>query len=117
MKSTSEVGRIGERLQETRKRANVSQLDAAKAAGVTRATVSNWEAGRGLPNLLQFRSLCALYGVMGYQIMFGENPFELTRAEALELTQAARSFSPSLGSKIDMLMVLMSRTGATPADG
>lgn len=99
-------------MRAARRRSGVTQEEAAQAAGVSRATISNWEAGRNMPCLVQYRSLCTLYGVTGYQILFGENLFELTRSEALELAKAARGFSPQLCSKIDVLMTLLSKAGA-----
>jgi transcriptional regulator with XRE-family HTH domain len=103
------LAQIGAKLKADRLRARVTQKEAAAEAGVDRTTISNWEAGRGQPNLLQFRALCVLYGVTGYDTMFNENPFELTRAEALELSRAARSFTQSLCSKISMLLTLHSK--------
>lgn len=98
---------IGARLKVARRSAGVTQQEAADAAGVKRTTVSNWEAGRNLPGLIQFRALLRMYGGTGYQILFGANPFELSRSEAQELSQLSKLASPELRSRIDMLLTIL----------
>ena len=110
-----EPAALGKRLKVARNRAGVTQEEAAHVAGVTRCTISNWESGRHLPSLLQFRALVGMYGGTGYQILFGSNPFELTRDEAKELSQAAREFSPALRSRVDMLLALLSQAATDNA--
>lgn len=101
---------IGERLKVARVRAGVTQLEAATATGVTRPTVSNWEAGRNMPCLVQFKALLSLYGVAPSQILFDQNPFAITDTDARELTHAALSCSESLQRKVDTLLSVLPRT-------
>lgn len=105
-----EAAAIGGRLKEARLAAGATQREAAAATGVTRATISNWEAGRNLPNLIQFRQLLSLYGVTGHMALFGHHPMALTSDEVRELTAAARAFSLSLRRKTRLFLVL---TGAS----
>jgi transcriptional regulator with XRE-family HTH domain len=114
MDRKSEMAQIGARLREARTRAGMTQEEAAAATGVKRPAVSNWEAGRNLPCLLQFRELLSLYGATAFQILFGPNPLTMTREEAQELSRAAVGFSPELQSKIDLLLTMLAKT--SPGD-
>lgn len=98
---------IGARLKEARVRAGVTQIEAAEATGVTRPTVSNWEAGRNSPCLVQFRTLLNLYGVLGHYVLFGYHPFQMELKEKKELLEASKSFSPALQRRMDMLQLIL----------
>lgn len=54
---------LSDKLMKLRKARGLSQQDAAIAIGVTRQTVSNWEAGQGAPALDKAALLAGLYGV------------------------------------------------------
>lgn len=117
MSQKVEMALIGRRLKEARQRSRVKQEEAAQAVSTTRTTISNWEAGRNLPCLVQFRGLLALYGETGYHILFGDNPFEITKEEAAELSQLARTASPGLRRRIDVLLTLLSTAGGDHTKG
>jgi transcriptional regulator with XRE-family HTH domain len=102
---------IGERLKAARKRAGATQEDAAAVTRVVRSTISNWEAGRNMPCLVQFRSLLTLYGEMGYQILFGHKPVEFSDTESRELDMLMLRASPSLQRKMSIVKALMSPGG------
>lgn len=55
--------RIGDAIQTARVARGLTQLDAAIALGVYPSTVSRWERGSSLPDLLTLPRLAALYGV------------------------------------------------------
>lgn len=115
MKTKRLKAAIGQRMQEARTRAQVTQPEAGAIAGVSGAAVSNWEAGRSMPTVLQFRSLLIRYGDPGYKILFGENRFELTPTESKELAHRMVLFSPDLQRRMEMLLTLLATTGADQA--
>lgn len=104
-----EKARIGERLREARERAHITIDEAAQAAGVQPLAVEKWERGASLPTLVQFRDLLPLYGVMACQVLFEDNPMELTPEQSGELLRAARDFSPGLRSRLDVLLATFAR--------
>lgn len=54
---------LSEKLLTLRKHAGLSQQEVANALGVTRQTVSNWEAGQGAPALDKAIALATLYRI------------------------------------------------------
>lgn len=54
---------IGEKLKQFRVKANLTQEQAAQAAGVSRQTMSNWENGRSVPDILSVARMAELYGI------------------------------------------------------
>lgn len=100
---------IGRRLREIRERAHITVEEAAKAAAVQPVAVEKWEKGGALPSLLEFRALLQLYGVMACAILFQDNPIELSKEHAAELTKAAAHFSPGLRARVDYLLALVAR--------
>jgi transcriptional regulator with XRE-family HTH domain len=107
MDSKAEMVAIGARLKAARQRASVTQEGASKVTNVSRSTVSNWEAGRNMPCLVQFKSLLGLYGVTGHEILFGRHPLELTTEQTRELMQFAQLLSPGLQMRLDLLMTII----------
>jgi transcriptional regulator with XRE-family HTH domain len=97
---------IGQRLKAARLRARMTQEQAAEAATVARTTITNWEAGRNLRPLVQFRALMALFGASPYHVLFGESMFKFTKDEYTELQEHAKLFSPSLRRKVELMIAL-----------
>lgn len=54
---------LNDKLLALRKHAGLSQQEAASALGVTRQTISNWEAGQAAPALDKAIALAALYRI------------------------------------------------------
>jgi len=48
-------------LEAARVNVKMTQEQVAKELGVSRWTVSSWENGKGLPNVIEFYKLCELY--------------------------------------------------------
>lgn len=105
---------IGRRLRTVRERAHISLEEAAAAAQVQPLAVKKWERGAALPSLIEFRLLLQLYGVMACEILFHDNPIELTPEHVAELSKAAASFTPGLRARVDFLLTLVAR-GKEPA--
>lgn len=53
---------LGESLGAARRAAGRTQEEAAEALGVSRQTISKWETGETLPDIVQCQNLAALYG-------------------------------------------------------
>lgn len=103
---------IGARLREARETAMISKEDAAESANVQVSAITAWERGTAMPNLVQVRGLLACYGLSGFKLLFGANPVELSKEEALELASA--KFSPSLRMKMDVVIALTRRAANDP---
>lgn len=119
----TDLGGMGERLKQARERVGLTQEEVAEhlrqqgnSMGVRRPTVSNWESGRNMPCLVQFRELCALYGVTGYRIMFGANQFEMTQVESRELSLVLKNCSPGLRRRVDVLLSMLAPTSEARAE-
>lgn len=54
---------LGLKLQELRKKKNLSQAEVAALLHVSRQAVSNWELGKTQPDVESIKLLCKLYGV------------------------------------------------------
>lgn len=61
MKYTTNMKALGQNLKESRKRAGMTQEQAAEAIGVIPLTISNWEMGKKSPTLNTFIKLLNLY--------------------------------------------------------
>jgi transcriptional regulator with XRE-family HTH domain len=106
--------RFAGRLRDCRVWAGCSEEESAAAAGVPRSAYRAWERGTTMPSLFQFRDLMSRFGTNGYQVLHGSYPFQFTKAEARELQLAAKSFSPGLRSRVDILMALLAEPGQDP---
>lgn len=102
------------RLRDFRLWAGCSERESAAAAGVPLAAYRAWERGTTMPSLFQFRDLMTRFGTNGYQVLHGAYPFQFTRAEGRELLLAAKTFSPALRSRVDLLLAMMAEPGADP---
>lgn len=49
-------------LKGARVNAGLTQKEVAKRLGISNKTLSAWETGASVPNILQVNALCALYG-------------------------------------------------------
>lgn len=54
---------LEEKLAQLRRKQGLSQQDVARALGVTRQTISNWECGQGAPAIDKAKELAALYSI------------------------------------------------------
>lgn len=55
--------RIGEKIKAAREERALTQTQAAEALRVSRQTVSNWETGRSLPDIVSVLGMSRLYGL------------------------------------------------------
>lgn len=83
---------LGQRIQELRKRAGLSQEGLGEALGVTRQAVSKWESDNGIPELDTLIAMSRLFGVTIGQLLGVEEPAEcrmqeMQNAEAVGLNE------------------------------
>jgi len=64
---------LGEKLLDLRKKAGLSQEEVADKLDVTRQTVSKWETGQTVPELIKAKLLSQLYNV-SYDYLISESP-------------------------------------------
>lgn len=63
---------IGERMQECRKAANLSQEEFAAKVGVTRQAVSKWELDKAYPDLDKLVDICEILQISVTEFIYGE---------------------------------------------
>ena len=73
---------FNEKLQELRKRKNLTQEELAQALYVSRTAVSKWESGRGYPSIDSLKAVAAFFSVTIDELLSGE--------EALSVAEGAR---------------------------
>jgi transcriptional regulator with XRE-family HTH domain len=75
---------LGEKLFNLRKKAGLSQEDAAEKLNVSRQTISKWETGQTVPELLKVKLLSKLYNVSyDYLISSSKISGDLTNIETI----------------------------------
>ena len=73
---------IGSRIQEYRKKAELSQEEFADKIGVSRQAVSKWERDKAYPDLDRLVCICEILDVQMDELIYGEE-----RKKQGELTQ------------------------------
>lgn len=63
---------IGERIQEYRKSANLTQEEFAAKVGVTRQAVSKWELDKAYPDLDKLADICEIFQVSLTEFIYGK---------------------------------------------
>lgn len=64
--------KIGRFLAELRKEKGLTQRNVADRLGVSEKTVSKWECGNGMPEVVFMEPLCSLYGILVNELLAGE---------------------------------------------
>lgn len=59
---------FNEKLQELRKKKNLTQEELAQALFVSRTAISKWESGRGYPSIDSLKELSKFFGVTIYEV-------------------------------------------------
>lgn len=72
---------FAEQLRDQRRKAGLSQEEVAEKVGVTRQTVSKWETGQAVPELLKGKILADLFGLtydqlLGHDIIMNDPDWE-----------------------------------------
>lgn len=66
-------GKIGKFIAECRKRKGLLQRDIAVKLGISEKTVSKWEYGNGLPEVVYMEPLCQVLGITVNELLAGES--------------------------------------------
>ncbi len=72
---------LGQRIQELRKQAGLSQETLGEALGVSRQAVSKWEGDNGIPELDTLIAMSKLFGITVGQLLGVETPEEVADKE------------------------------------
>ena len=65
--------KIGKFISERRKKQGFLQKDIAGKLGISEKTVSKWECGNGLPEVVYMEPLCQLLGITVNELLAGES--------------------------------------------
>jgi len=77
---------FGEKLQQLRKRLNLTQEGLAQQLYVSRTAISKWESGRGYPSIDSLKAIAAFFKVSLDALMSGEELLTLAESDAKEKT-------------------------------
>ena len=64
--------KIGKFIAECRKKQGYLQKDIAAKLGISEKTISKWECGNGLPEVIYMEPLCQLLGITVNELLAGE---------------------------------------------
>ena len=94
---------FSEKLTQLRKSNNMTQEELAAMLFVSRAAVSKWESGRGLPNIDSLKAIAVLFGVTVDELLSGE---ELLTAAQNETRERTRRMCILLFGLLDVMHLL-----------
>ena len=94
---------FSEKLTQIRKSKNMTQEELAAMLFVSRAAVSKWESGRGLPNIDSLKAIAVLFGVTVDELLSGE---ELLSAAQNETREKTERLCRSLFGLLDVMHLL-----------
>lgn len=86
---------LEEKLAQLRRKQGLSQQDVARALGVTRQTISNWECGQGAPAIDKAKELATLYSI-SLEDLVSDNVTIMT-APHIEESSASRVLQSLVG--------------------
>lgn len=81
--------KIGARFKAARKAAGYTQQEAATHIQVSRQSLSAWERGANLPDVLELRDVATLYGVSADYLIFGGEMMP-TRGGLMDMLKAEK---------------------------
>ena len=81
-----------EKLQELRRRRELTQEDVAEQLFVSRAAVSKWESGRGYPNIDSLKAIAKFYAVSIDDLLSGDELLTIAEEDRKEQEKRFRNF-------------------------
>ena len=94
---------FSEKLSQLRKSKNMTQEELSEMLFVSRAAVSKWESGRGLPKIDSLKAITSKFGVTVDELLSGEELLSAAQNETREKTQRLQS---SLFGLLDVMHLL-----------
>jgi transcriptional regulator with XRE-family HTH domain len=86
--TTAPTWTIGDRIRKARRAAGIDSTgDMADLVGVSRNTITNWEADRTQPNVMALRAIAAATGVSVTWLIGGDDPDLRSRCFSTEIDQ------------------------------
>lgn len=82
--------KIGKFIATLRKEKRLTQKEIAERLGISEKTISKWECGNGLPEVVYMEPLCEILGITINELLVGEH-FCITRNRSIYLEQAQLS--------------------------
>ena len=79
-----------EKLQELRKRKELTQEELAQALFVSRTAISKWESGRGYPNIDSLKAIASFFSVTIDELLSGEELLTIAQEDAKQAKKQAR---------------------------
>lgn len=83
-----EAVETGLRIQDMRKKRGLSQGAAARGIDVTRQTITNWENGAHMPNVMQLKRIASFFNCTTEYILYGSKEKHKLEEKKLQLQKA-----------------------------
>ena len=97
--------KIGKFISQCRKERGFLQKDIAARLGVSEKTVSKWECGKGLPEVVFMEPLCQILGITVNELLAGES------IPILEMMRSIDRSRLELGKQLEFEQLRMRRSG------
>jgi len=82
---------FNEKLQELRKRKNITQEELANMLYVSRTAISKWESGRGYPNINSLKAIAKIFSVTVDELLSGDKLLDIAEEESRQKENILRS--------------------------
>lgn len=105
-----------EKLQELRKSKNMTQEELAESLFVSRAAVSKWESGRGLPSIDSLKAISVLFKVSIDDLLSGDEVILAAQDETREKLQRLRATLFGLLDVMHLLFFFLPMFGEKTGD-
>ena len=98
---------LGKRISELRKKNNMSQQDLADKLNVSNKTISKWECGNGLPDVIALNNMANIFGITLDELMNSNEPAEKTEEPAVQHPKAEKRKRPILWTVLIISVVVI----------
>ena len=97
---------IGEKLKAARVTAQLTQEQVAEKIMVSRQTVSNWENGKSLPDIISVMNLSDLYGVTLDELLKGDQKMKEKMEKDINKAKNSRRVLLTTGVRITIVAII-----------
>lgn len=98
---------IGKRISELRKKNNMSQQDLADKLNVSNKTISKWECGNGLPDVIALNNMANIFGITLDELMNSNEPAEKAEEPVAQQPKAEKKKRPVLWTALIISVVVI----------